>query len=179
MTDDTSRDPLGELSAEGVAVWLDDLSRELLASGALQSLITGRHVVGVTTNPTIFASALAKGHRYDDQLHDLAARGAAVDAAVFAITTDDVRAPGTSPRPGKLVMIAALGVRGNGGEGSPENLGAGDGVVPAYGSAMARSDAVQRWHGRIVRRGHAVPWFPKSAKDRSMQRGVLLHRVSG
>jgi hypothetical protein len=26
-----------------VAVWLDDLSRELLASGELQSLITGRH----------------------------------------------------------------------------------------------------------------------------------------
>jgi transaldolase len=92
MTDNIRRDPLAELSAEGVAVWLDDLSRELLASGALQSLITGRHVVGVTTNPTIFASALAKGDRYDDQLRDLAARGADVDAAVFAITTDDVRA---------------------------------------------------------------------------------------
>ncbi len=92
MTDDTRRDPLADLSAEGVAVWLDDLSRELLAGGALQSLITGRHVVGVTTNPTIFASALAKGHRYDDQLRDLAARGTDVDAAVFAITTDDVRA---------------------------------------------------------------------------------------
>ena len=49
--------PLAELSAQGVAVWLDDLSRELLASGELQLLITGRHVVGVTTNPTIFASA--------------------------------------------------------------------------------------------------------------------------
>ena len=46
-------------------MWLDDLSRELLASGELQSLITGRHVVGVTTNPTIFASALAKGDRHD------------------------------------------------------------------------------------------------------------------
>ena len=92
MTDDTNRDPLAELSAEGVAVWLDDLSRELLAGGALQSLITGRHVVGVTTNPTIFASALAKGDRYDDQLRDLAARGADVDTAVFTITTDDVRA---------------------------------------------------------------------------------------
>jgi transaldolase len=92
MSDDTSRDPLAELSAEGVAVWLDDLSRELLAGGTLQSLITARHVVGVTTNPTIFASALAKGDRYDDQLRDLAARGADVDTAVFAITTDDVRA---------------------------------------------------------------------------------------
>jgi transaldolase len=61
MTSDTRHDPLAELSAQGVAVWLDDLSRELLASGELQLLITGRHVVGVTTNPTIFASALAKG----------------------------------------------------------------------------------------------------------------------
>ena len=92
MTDDTSRDPLADLSAQGVAVWLDDLSRELLASGQLQSLITGRHVVGVTTNPTIFASALAKGDRYDNQMRDLAGQGADVDAAVFAITTDDVRA---------------------------------------------------------------------------------------
>ena len=68
MTSDTRHDPLAELSAQGVAVWLDDLSREQLASGELQLLITGRHVVGVTTNPTIFASALAKGDRYDGQL---------------------------------------------------------------------------------------------------------------
>ena len=72
MTSDTRHDPLAELSAQGVAVWLDDLSRELLASGELQSHITGRHVVGVTTNPTIFASALAKGDRYDHQLRELA-----------------------------------------------------------------------------------------------------------
>jgi transaldolase len=86
MTSDARHDPLAELSAQGVAVWLDDLSRELLATGALQSLITSRHVVGVTTNPTIFASALSKGHRYDDQLRDLAEQGADVDTAGFAIT---------------------------------------------------------------------------------------------
>jgi transaldolase len=92
MTSDARRDPLADLSAQGVAVWLDDLSRKLLATGALQSLITSRHVVGVTTNPTIFASALSKGDRYDGQLRDLAEQGADVDTAVFAITTDDVRA---------------------------------------------------------------------------------------
>ena len=92
MTSEAPRDPLAELSAQGVAVWLDDLSRELLASGALQSLITSRNVVGVTTNPTIFASALSSGHRYDGQLRDLADQGADVDTAVFSITTDDVRA---------------------------------------------------------------------------------------
>ncbi|MFY9934891.1 MAG: transaldolase [Streptosporangiaceae bacterium] len=92
MTHQPEHDPLGDLTAAGVAVWLDDLSRELLAGGGLHSLVAGRHVVGVTTNPTIFASALSQGDRYNDQLADLAARGADVDTAVLAVTTDDVRA---------------------------------------------------------------------------------------
>jgi transaldolase len=91
MTNPAERDPLAELSGLGVAVWLDDLSRELLAGGQLASLIADRHVVGVTTNPTIFASALSKGDRYDDQLRELAGQGADPEAAVFAVTTDDVR----------------------------------------------------------------------------------------
>jgi transaldolase len=92
MTHHPHHDPLGDLSDAGVAVWLDDLSRELLAGGTLQSLVAARHVVGVTTNPTIFASALAKGDRYDEQLAQLAALHADVDTAVFTVTTDDVRA---------------------------------------------------------------------------------------
>jgi len=91
VTDPSARDPLAELSAAGVSVWLDDLSRELLAGGELESPIAGRHVVGVTTNPTIFASALSKGDRYTDQLRQLAEAGASLDDAVFAITTTDVR----------------------------------------------------------------------------------------
>ncbi|MEU8654215.1 transaldolase [Streptomyces sp. NPDC048737] len=86
-----SSEPLAELSAAGVSVWLDDLSRELLAGGELKELITDKHVVGVTTNPTIFASALSKGDRYRDQLRRLGGEGAGVDDAVFALTTDDVR----------------------------------------------------------------------------------------
>jgi transaldolase len=92
MTHHPDHDPLADLSAAGVAVWLDDLSRELLAGGRLQSLVDTRHVVGVTTNPTIFASALSKGDRYNQQLADLAALNADVDTAVFKVTTDDVRA---------------------------------------------------------------------------------------
>ncbi|WP_307873967.1 MULTISPECIES: transaldolase family protein, partial [unclassified Frankia] len=84
-------DPQSQLSEHGVSVWLDDLSRELLAGGELQHLIEDRHVVGVTTNPTIFASALAKGDRYTDQLRGLADAHATVDDAIFQITTDDVR----------------------------------------------------------------------------------------
>ncbi len=91
MSVPASSDPLAELSAAGVSVWLDDLSRELLAGGELKELIADKHVVGVTTNPTIFASALSKGERYDEQLARLGAQGAGVDDAVFALTTDDVR----------------------------------------------------------------------------------------
>ncbi|HEY1665681.1 MAG TPA: transaldolase [Trebonia sp.] len=91
MTHHPAHDPLGDLTDAGVAVWLDDLSRELLAGGGLRSLVLTHHVVGVTTNPTIFASALSKGDRYNAQLADLAAR-TDVDTAVFLVTTDDVRA---------------------------------------------------------------------------------------
>ena len=84
-------DALARLSEQGVSVWLDDLSRELIETGDLAGLVEQRHVVGVTTNPTIFASALAKGDRYTDQVSSLAGRGASVDETVFEITTDDVR----------------------------------------------------------------------------------------
>ncbi|MGI9157262.1 MAG: transaldolase [Marmoricola sp.] len=82
---------LAALSAAGVSVWLDDLSRERLRSGNLAELIATRSVVGVTTNPTIFAGALAKGEAYDVQVRELVAAGADVDAAARALTTDDVR----------------------------------------------------------------------------------------
>lgn len=79
------------LSEAGVSIWLDDLSRERLASGSLEALIADRNVVGVTTNPTIFAGALAKGDAYDEQVAQLATDGADVDRAIFEITTTDVR----------------------------------------------------------------------------------------
>jgi len=82
---------LARLSAEGVSIWLDDLSRELLETGELTRLVRERNVVGVTSNPTIFASALAKGERYAAQVRALATHGADIDTAVFEITTDDVR----------------------------------------------------------------------------------------
>jgi transaldolase len=88
---DTSTDRLGRLSELGVSVWLDDLSRERLTGGGLRALVDEKHVVGVTTNPTIFAGALSKGDSYDEQMATLAGQGASVDEAVLAVTTDDVR----------------------------------------------------------------------------------------
>jgi transaldolase len=84
-------DVLAELSAAGVAVWLDDLSRERLVTGNLKKLMDEDHVVGVTTNPTIFAKALEKGSSYDPQARDLALRGVDIGEATRAIMTYDVR----------------------------------------------------------------------------------------
>jgi len=84
-------DPLAALSAAGVSIWLDDLSRPRLVSGTLANLVRDNHVVGVTSNPTIFATAIAGSDLYDAQIHDLAARGVGVDEATRMITTYDVR----------------------------------------------------------------------------------------
>jgi transaldolase len=82
---------LAALSAAGVSVWLDDLSRNRLQSGNLQELIDTKSVVGVTTNPSIFQKAFAEGDAYDGQIAELAERGADVDATIRTVTTDDVR----------------------------------------------------------------------------------------
>ncbi|GAA1731073.1 transaldolase [Aeromicrobium alkaliterrae] len=82
---------LQALSDAGVSIWLDDLSRERLASGNLAALVAESNVVGVTTNPTIFAAALANGERYAEQVAQLKAEGADVDRTIFELTTTDVQ----------------------------------------------------------------------------------------
>ncbi|MGW5021894.1 transaldolase [Streptomyces cacaoi] len=84
-------DALKRLSDEGVAIWLDDLSRKRITSGALGELLDEQHVVGVTTNPTIFQKAISAGDGYEQQVSDLAARRVSVDEALRMITTADVR----------------------------------------------------------------------------------------
>ena len=84
-------DPLRLLSEAGVAVWLDDLSRDRLQTGNLADLIRNRSVVGITSNPTIFQKAISGSDLYNPQLKDLAARGVDVGEALRSITTMDVR----------------------------------------------------------------------------------------
>jgi transaldolase len=84
-------DRLQQLTEAGVSIWLDDLSRERLETGNLEDLVKNSHVVGVTSNPSIFQAALAHGERYDEQIRELAGQGADTDQAVRVITTDDVR----------------------------------------------------------------------------------------
>jgi transaldolase len=91
MTTAHNSDRLADLTAQGVSLWLDDLSRQRLQSGNLQQLIDTWHISGVTTNPSIFQAALSDGASYQAQLDELAARGASVDDTVREVTTDDVR----------------------------------------------------------------------------------------
>ncbi len=87
---DTEPTSLQQLSNAGVSIWLDDLSRDRLASGNLQHLIDDRHVVGVTTNPSIFAAALKNGRAYESQVAELQ-HGAELGEAIRDLTTADVR----------------------------------------------------------------------------------------
>jgi transaldolase len=85
-------DRLRQLSEQGVAIWLDDLSRDRLEAGTLQKLVDECYVVGVTTNPTIFQTAITKSSAYDEQLAMHAQGRSDAKAAIHDLTTDDVRA---------------------------------------------------------------------------------------
>lgn len=82
--------PTTELSEAGVSIWLDDLSRDRIESGSLRELLDSHGVVGVTTNPTIFAGAIGSGFGYADRIADCASRGLSVDETIIELTTADV-----------------------------------------------------------------------------------------
>jgi transaldolase len=80
-----------DLRAAGVSIWLDDLSRDRIVSGDLGRLIAERGVVGITTNPTIFATAFTQGDAYRDRLAELRRSGASPAEIAITLTTEDVR----------------------------------------------------------------------------------------
>lgn len=82
--------PTAALRDAGVSIWLDDLSRKRIEDGSLVDLITSRDVVGVTTNPTIFAAAIGHGIGYEDRIAECARRGLNAQETVFELTTQDV-----------------------------------------------------------------------------------------
>ncbi len=126
--------PLKALSDEGVAIWLDDLSRDRLATGGLAQLVESRSVVGVTTNPSIFQAAITGSHLYAEQVDALAAAGAGVDAVV--------RAPDHGRRPRRLRPVRPGG--GSSGRGRRPGLHRG------RSSARARHGGDRRPGPRAV-----------------------------
>src|SRR4051794_6669471 len=92
--------PLRRLHDAGVSIWLDTLSRELLASGEFAALVENFAVMGATSNPTIFAAAITGSDRYDEQLRSLVAAGVHDDRELFfAVALDDVRRAAAILRP--------------------------------------------------------------------------------
>src|SRR5918994_5138176 len=91
---------LRRLQDAGVSIWLDTLSRDLLVSGKFAELIAHSSVPGATSNPTIFAKAIADSDLYDEQLAALAAAGMRDPQALFfAIALDDIRRAADLLRP--------------------------------------------------------------------------------
>jgi transaldolase len=83
---------LDDLAAAGVSVWLDDLSRPRILTGSLARMVNRGEIVGITTNPTIFAKAIGARSGYEEQLRDLALRGTAIGETLRLLTAWDVRA---------------------------------------------------------------------------------------
>src|SRR5437764_15453663 len=96
----THSDALAELSAAGVAIWLADINRTRLTSGNLAALARDRHVVGATSNPTIFDHALSNGDAHNEQLAQLALRAASVGEDPRALTSYDIQCDRDDLRPG-------------------------------------------------------------------------------
>ena len=81
-----------EVASAGTSIWLDDLSRAKITgidAHSLPSRIANSGVVGVTTNPSIFSSAISGAAEYSADI--AAMKSASVDEVVKKLTTDDVR----------------------------------------------------------------------------------------
>ncbi|MCF8549180.1 MAG: transaldolase [Pontimonas sp.] len=83
--------PSACLSEVGVSIWLDDLSKDRLTSGSLKNLMQNHHVVGVTSNPTIFAGAVSGSDSYATDLARMARAGASPEEAVFEVMIADIQ----------------------------------------------------------------------------------------
>lgn len=86
-----ANNPLLQLNKFGQSVWLDLLSRKLLASGQLQQLIEKDGLRGITSNPAIFQEAIGESHDYDDAIRVLVHEGKLVDEIYQTITVEDVQ----------------------------------------------------------------------------------------
>ena len=83
--------PLHQLSAAGQSAWIDFLSRPFVQDGELQALVD-RGIKGVTSNPTIFQSAIAEGDRYDEQLREVLKTETDPKEVFLALAIEDIKA---------------------------------------------------------------------------------------
>jgi len=89
---------LGELTQLGQAIWLDFISRSLIASGEMQALVSSG-VQGMTSNPAIFEKAISGSTDYDGDMQALARAGKDTDAIYEALAVKDIRSAADVLRP--------------------------------------------------------------------------------
>jgi transaldolase len=82
--------PLKQLGEQGQSVWIDFLSRKFIQDGDLAALVRDG-VVGATSNPTIFQTAIAEGDVYDDQIRELSSSESDPKEIFLALARDDIR----------------------------------------------------------------------------------------
>ena len=85
-----SKNPLLELAAYGQSVWLDQMRRSLLSSGELKRLVEQDGLRGVTSNPTFFEKAIGGSADYDNEMRELAAKGASVNDVYEKVIVEDI-----------------------------------------------------------------------------------------
>lgn len=79
------------LSAAGVSVWSDQISRAMLDTGELARRIDDDAVTGVTSNPTIFAKAIVGSSDYDEQLDDLKSADTPTEEIAKSLMAHDIK----------------------------------------------------------------------------------------
>ena len=79
------------LQDAGTAVWLDQLSREIIESGQLAAYIEDAAMSGVTSNPAIFHTAMTSGTAYDAQLEELAGSSLTTEEIYEELAVRDIQ----------------------------------------------------------------------------------------
>jgi transaldolase len=83
--------PTARLHELGQSLWLDNITRTMLADGTLRRYIDEFSVTGLTSNPTIFDRAITGGDAYDEQIIELHAQGVEAEQLFFELALTDLR----------------------------------------------------------------------------------------
>jgi transaldolase len=83
--------PTARLHEVGQSLWLDNITRTMLADGTLAGYIDELSVTGLTSNPTIFDKAISGGDSYDEQIAEVSAGASSNEEIFFELALTDLR----------------------------------------------------------------------------------------
>jgi len=82
--------PLQQLHAAGQSLWLDQITRGMVADGTLRRYIDEFSVTGLTSNPTIFQKAIGGTRFYDEAIRHKTAAGRSGETLFFELALEDL-----------------------------------------------------------------------------------------